>query len=228
MRRSIQTLLTLGFILLLAVGAQAQSTIKVACIGNSITEGVGLETTYPEALQELLGDGYEVRNFGASARTLLKKGGYSYWDDHKYQDALSWNPDMVIIKLGTNDTKPQHWQFKEEFIPNYIELVASFKDLPSKPKVYLCYPLPVFEDKWGINEETMKNEILPAVKKVAKKTKVKTIDLYTAFLGKADLTYDAIHPNEAGAALIANEVYKALPVSNNKKKAEAYQSQSSH
>ena len=209
MKRTFTTLFIIGMVLLSAVGIKAQ-TIKVACVGNSITEGAGLKTPYPEALQALLGEGYEVRNYGLGGRTLLKKGDFPYWNEPKYQEAMAWNPDIVIIKLGTNDSKPQNWKYKEEFISDYIEFANSFKNLPSKPQVYVCYPVPVFEDKVGINEEVVKNEILPAIRKVAKKAKVRTIDLYTPFLGKAALTYDGIHPNDAGAALLAQQVYKTL------------------
>lgn len=188
----------------------AQDKIKVACVGNSITEGIGLSKPYPTALQELLGEQYEVRNFGVSARTLLKKGDYPFWNEAKYQDALSWQPDIVIIKLGTNDTKPQNWKYKEDFEKDYVELISSFKKLPSKPQIYVCKPIPVFEDKWGINEEALKNGVLPAMQKVARKAKVQTIDLYTPFLGKGNLTYDSIHPNDEGAAFLASLVYKAI------------------
>lgn len=198
------------FLLLNAFAALAQSDIKVACVGNSITEGAGLKQTYPQALQELLGEQYEVRNYGMGGRTLLKKGDYPFWNEAKYEEVLAWNPDIVIIKLGTNDTKPQNWQYKEEFVKDYVAFIESFKKLPSKPQVYIAYPVPVFEDKFDISKEVMDNEVLPAVKKIARKTKVKTIDLYTPFLGKADLTYDGIHPNDAGAALLAKQVYEAL------------------
>ncbi|ALI98234.1 GDSL-type esterase/lipase family protein [Rufibacter tibetensis] len=199
-------------VLLVCFGASAQNKIKVACVGNSITEGAGLKQTYPAVLQQLLGGAYEVRNFGVSGRTLLKKGNQPFWNETKYQDALAWNPDIVIIKLGTNDSKPMNWKFKDEFVPDYIQFVASFKKLASKPKVYVCTPVPVFEEKFSISKPVVNTEIVPAVKKVAKKTKSKTIDLYTPFLGKPELTYDGIHPNDAGAALLANEVYKSLKV----------------
>lgn len=198
------------FFLLAFFGARAQSVIKVACVGNSITEGAGLDKPYPAALQELLGEEYEVRNYGVSGRTLLKRGDFPYWNEAMYQEALAWNPDIVIIKLGTNDTKPQNWQNKKDFVKNYKDLVKSFKKLPSEPQVYICYPIPVFEDKWGINEAVLKEEVLPAIEKVARKTGVKTIDLYTPFMGKEELTYDGIHPNDEGAALLASEIYKVL------------------
>ncbi|MCJ8165880.1 GDSL-type esterase/lipase family protein [Pontibacter sp. E15-1] len=190
--------------------ALAQAKIKVACVGNSITEGASLTETYPQKLQKLLGEEYEVRNYGIGGRTLLKKGDFPYWKEAKYADVLAWNPDIVLIKLGTNDSKPQNWQYKDEFVRDYKKFVKSFKKLPADPQVYVCYPVPVFEDKWGINEAVVKNEVLPAVKKIARKTRVKTIDLYTPFLGKGTLTKDGIHPNDEGAALIAREVYKAL------------------
>lgn len=206
------TFLTIVFALLLlqCVGAYAQAIVKVACVGNSITEGAGLKQTYPDVLQVLLGEQYEVKNYGVSGRTLLKKGNLPYWNEEKYRDVLAWNPDVVIIKLGTNDSKPQNWQHKKKFVKDYKALVKSFQKLSSKPQVYLAYPVPVFEDKWGINGNVVKHEVLPAVRKVARKTNAKTIDLYTPFLGKAELTYDGVHPNEAGAALIAKEVYEAI------------------
>lgn len=57
--------------------------IKIACAGDSITEGAGLSNpstqSYPARLQKLLGTNYNVRNFGGSGRTLLKKGDFPYW-----------------------------------------------------------------------------------------------------------------------------------------------------
>ncbi|MFC6997564.1 GDSL-type esterase/lipase family protein [Rufibacter roseus] len=205
-------------LLLVGLQTQAQDRIKIACVGNSITEGYGLKVTYPQALQQMLGDAYEVRNFGLGGRTLLKQGDHPYWNEDKYKEVLAWQPDIVIIKLGTNDTKPQNWKFKDEFVPNYVAFVNSFKALPSEPKVFLALPMPAFEIKWGINGDIVKNEVIPAVKEVAKQTKAKTIDLYTPFLGKANLTYDQIHPNEEGVVLLASEVFKGLPKKKVKKK----------
>lgn len=206
----LKTAIITACICLLAVAGTHAQAVKVACVGNSITEGAGLDKTYPEALQELLGDEYEVHNYGLGGRTLLQKGDNPYRNEAMYEEALDWNPDIVIIKLGTNDTKPQNWKHKRDFVKDYKALVKSFQKLPSKPQVYVCYPIPVFEDKWGINEADLKEGVLPAVQKVAHKTNARIIDLYTPFLGKASLTYDGIHPNDEGAAWLANEVYKAL------------------
>lgn len=211
MRKHLTLTFLAGILILIChFGLLAQSPVKVATVGNSITEGAGLSSTYPDVLQELLGEKYEVRNYGISARTLLKKGDFPYWKETKYEEVLAWNPDIVIIKLGTNDSKPQNWQHKEDFEKDYVAFIESFKELPSKPAVFICYPIPVFEDKWGISEGVVKKEILPLIREIAFVAQIKSIDLYTPFLGQAHLTYDGIHPNEEGAALLAKEIYQAL------------------
>nr|WP_199200271.1 GDSL-type esterase/lipase family protein [Adhaeribacter arboris] len=110
----------------------SQSKIKVACVGNSITEGAGVETgkKYPEQLQTLMGDTYEVKNYGIGGRTLLKKGDYPYWNEVKYQEVLQWQPNIVIIKLGTNDSKPQNWQHKADFKKITLRLSSLLKSYP--------------------------------------------------------------------------------------------------
>lgn len=190
----------------------AQSKIKVACVGNSITEGAGIEPgkKYPEQLQALLGETYEVRNYGIGGRTLLKKGDYPYWKETKYQELQQWQPDVVVIKLGTNDSKPQNWQHKADFKKDYVRFIKSFKKLPGHPKVYICKPMPAYYENFTISPTVIKNEMLPLIEAIAKKTKVPVIDLYTPLLGKDALAPDGIHPNAEGAELLANEVYKAI------------------
>lgn len=92
-----------------AVKSEANVTIpiRLACVGDSITQGDGLaaDDSYPSQLQALLGEEWKVGNFGVSGRTLLKKGDHPYWTESAYQKALEFEPDVVIIMLGTNDTK---------------------------------------------------------------------------------------------------------------------------
>jgi len=93
--------------------------IKLACIGNSITFGSGIpdrvKNSYPGQLALMLGDKWEVRNFGVSGRTLLSKGDNPYIKEQFYKNVLAWQPDVITIKLGTNDSKPQNWKYKDEF-----------------------------------------------------------------------------------------------------------------
>jgi lysophospholipase L1-like esterase len=190
----------------------AEEPIKVACIGDSITQGVGAERgkSYPDQLQALLGDKYKVGNFGVSARTLLQKGDFPYRKEKKYQEALQMKPDIVIIMLGTNDTKPQNWKFEAEFVGDYRDLIKSFQDLPSKPKVYVCRPCPVpGKGNFGINEENVLKEIerlTPLIKEMG----CGMIDMHAALLEKAPMLPDRVHPNTAGAGEMAKAAHKAI------------------
>ncbi|WP_198405782.1 GDSL-type esterase/lipase family protein [Chitinophaga caeni] len=200
---------------LLSVGILAssfnQKKIKVACVGDSITEGWGLgDSTYPKHLQRILGDGYEVKNYGKGGRTLLNHGDYPYMNEPMFKEVKEWQPDIVVIKLGTNDSKPQNWKFKDEFAADYKSMIDQFKALPSKPKIYICYPMPVFKDNFGIRESVVKGEQLPMIKKIAKQNHVKLIDLYKPMLPYGNLVPDGVHPNKEGAYYLAAAVGKAI------------------
>ena len=192
--------------------ARAAEPIKVACVGDSITQGSGAQKgkSYPAQLQALLGDGYQVGNFGVSGRTLLKKGDFPYWKEKKYQDALAMEPAIVVIMLGTNDTKPQNWKFEAEFDADYRELVKSFQSLKSKPKVFVCRPVPVpGEGNYGINEENIQKEI-PRVDALAKELGCGVIDMHAALEKSPELLPDRVHPNTAGAGEMAKAAAKAI------------------
>lgn len=196
--------------------------IKIACIGNSITEGVGASSgsaTYPSVLQRDLGtEKYAVSNFGASGRTLMKNGkefdgtASSYWDHERYLNALKYNPDIVVIKLGTNDAKKINWDnIKEQYTGDYVALVNSFKELVSKPKIYICYPLPLFGPGNWINEDkVMTEEMMPMIDQVAKETGATVIDCHTPFEGKGYLTGDKIHPNDKGYIFLADIIARSI------------------
>ena len=114
----------------------AAARIKVACVGDSITDGAGLKDrateSYPGQLQQMLGDGFEVQNFGLGGRTLLERGDHPYTKSPKFEAALQFNPDVVIIKLGTNDSKSKNWNHRRSFIPDYLRLINRFRRLPSR------------------------------------------------------------------------------------------------
>src|SRR4029078_5058919 len=113
---------------------------KVACIGDSITQGVGSKLPWPAILQQMLGDKWSVKNYGVSAGQLLKKGDHPFDKEKKYADAQALKPDVVIIMLGTNDTKAHNWKFKDEFVADYKDMIAHFTGADPKPRVFACYP----------------------------------------------------------------------------------------
>lgn len=194
--------------------AQDAKPVRIACVGDSITYGAGVEqrdvNNYPAQLGRMLGEGYDVRNFGVSGATLLKQGDKPYNKLKAYTDAIEFKPDIVVIKLGTNDTKPQNWKFKDQYAADYKDLIADFRKANENVKVYVALPVPAFPGNWGINDAGIKGEVIPLAKQVAEETKATVIDLYTPMADKKEFFPDKVHPNKAGATFMTKLIYTAL------------------
>ncbi len=187
--------------------------IKVACVGDSITEGYGLakqsETGYPVVLDKLLGEKYTVQNCGRSATTLQKEGDFPYWIAKEFSNVFAYNPNIIIIKLGTNDTKPRNWN-AERYEKDYQSMIDTFRTISANPEIFLCYPAPVYYTHWGINDSTVTNFIIPIIDNLAEKNNLKIIDLYHGLSNQAENFPDGIHPTEPAvaemAAIIADKI----------------------
>jgi acetyl esterase/lipase len=187
--------------------------IRVACIGNSITDGHGIDMAtaygYPALLQKKLGDKYWVKNFGVSGRTMLNKGNQPYMNELAWKDAQAFKPDVVIIKLGTNDSKGINWKYGEEFRQDLEQMINTL--LPNKPQIYLCTPIRAEKDSWDINDSIIANYIIPIQYEVAKKYGLKLIDLHSLFEGGEELMLtDGIHPSGKGAERLADIIYNQI------------------
>ncbi|MBR4367533.1 MAG: alpha/beta hydrolase fold domain-containing protein [Bacteroidaceae bacterium] len=210
--------------------APQQDAIRVACIGNSITDGHGIEMApvngYPALLQRQLGKDYLVKNFGVSGRTLLNHGDMPYMKEMAWEDAQAFDPDIVVIKLGTNDSKPQNWKYAAEFKQDLQQMITTLcpalvqsakkrkkskNAQPVRPKIYLCTPIPAFKSSWNINDAVITNEIIPIQKEVAQQYGLQLIDLHTLFANDGDkMQEDGIHPDGKGVRRIADIVAEAL------------------
>ena len=197
--------------------AKAPKTTRVACIGNSVTYGYGLKdrehTAYPVRLQEMLGDGFQVRNFGHSGATLLYKGHRPYIHTEEFRQALDFKADWVVIHLGLNDTDPRNWpDWKEEFIPNYRALIDSFLTVNPKARVLICQMTPIFDRHHRFQSGTRDwhAQVQQAIRTVAQGAKVQMIDLFTPLHSRPELFPDALHPNAEGAKILAQTVFSAL------------------
>lgn len=198
--------------------------LRVACIGNSITEGVGTSDpatkSYPAVLQAMLGADYDVRNFGVSCSTALRKGTdagrpFSWIGTDRCREALDFMPDVVVIKLGGNDSKPDNWKYSDDFEKDYQEIIDTFKYLPSLPDIYVCLPAKAKVDDpaqiWGIDENVIINEITPRIRNIAEKNRLPVIDLHDAYEGEENRCYsDNIHPTDRGAELIARKIFRKI------------------
>ena len=191
-----------------------RETIRVACVGDSITYGDSIQhrlrDCYPAQLGRMLGQKWETRNFGVSGATMLKNGDRPYWKQKAFKDALAFNPHVVIIKLGTNDTKPQNWKFRDEFVPDYADMIDRFADSPVNPRIWICYPVPAYPERWGISDSRIRNQVIPLISEVARRKRAPVIDLYGPLSNRPELFPDLIHPNAEGARFIAEEIYTAL------------------
>lgn len=216
MRRARISACLLAMVLCCTSMSVAAEKIKVACIGDSITFGVGAKNrktlSYPAQLQKILGEKYAVMNCGKSG---IKMTNYLKGWQKRITD---FQPDIVTIKLGTNDTKGRKFEpppgnreaFDKAFSNAATDLVAFLQGLESKPKIYICLPVPVFQDKWGINEKAMVEDVIPALNKLAKEKTLPVIDLYTPCKDKGKDVRDGVHPNEKIYAILADIIAKKI------------------
>ena len=206
--------------------------IRVACIGNSITDGHGIDMRtaygYPAMLQKKLGKDYWVKNFGVCSRTMLNKGDWPYMNEMAWQDALAFKPDVVVIKLGTNDSKPENWQYGSEFRQDLEQMITTLRPdlaqpakkakkakkaaiVEAKPRILLCTPIPAFKSTWNISDSVITNAIIPIQQEVAKKYGLQVVDLHTLYANDGDkMLDDGIHPDPKGAARLADIIADAL------------------
>lgn len=205
------------YLLFMSALGQAAGKIKVACVGNSVTYGYGIpdreRKCYPSVLQQRLGAGYEVKNFGHSGTTLLNQGHRPYREQTEYRDALAFKADLVVIHLGLNDTDPRNWpNYNSLFDKDYQQLIGSFRAANPNAKIWICLMSPIFDRHLRFESGTRDwhAAIQQHIQRIARANGTGLIDLYTPLHKRPDLFADAIHPNAEGAGIIAQTVYAAI------------------
>ena len=210
-------LLFISALVLGSLGWGQRKPIKVACVGNSITYGYGIENreqnSYPSVLQRLLGKGYKVENFGHSGATLLSKGHRPYIQQEEYQKALAFAADIVVIHLGINDTDPRNWpNYRNDFVKDYLTLISSFKKANPKARIVIARmsPLSHRHPRFESGTRDWHAEIQQAIALVAQQTNAQLIDFHEPLYHFPQMLPDAVHPNAQGAAILAQVVYGAI------------------
>ena len=191
--------------------------IKVACVGNSVTYGYLLSNrerdSYPSQLARMSGDQYEVGNFGKSGATLLNKGHRPYMKQPEFHEALKFTADLVVIHLGLNDTDPRDWpNYRDEFIPDYLALIDSFRMVNPRCKIWICRMSPIGHrhPRFKSGTRDWYEQIQQTITKVAEDAGVGLIDLQERLYCRPDLFPDALHPTAEGAQILAEEVFSAI------------------
>lgn len=205
------------FYLMTFLFAYAADSIRVACVGNGITYGVGVKDrdkdSYPAQLQSLLGNRYNVGNFGKSGATLLNKRHRPYIKQKEYKEALEFNADIVIIHFGINDTDASDWPyFKDNFIKDYISLIESFKNKKTKTRIIIASITPIWNKhpRFLSRTKVWQDEIRKKINVVADICNVELIDFYSILQNYPFMFPDAVHPNEEGSSILAKTVYSAI------------------
>lgn len=199
-----------------------EGQIKVACVGDSITYGHSVsgwsKNNYPAVLQKILGDEYHVANFGVSGACVSENGNKPYTSRTVYEESIKYEPDILLIMIGSNDSKPRNWTNIETFLKEYQELLDTYLEQNKCPKVYIGICAKSYyvngrtsgPAKFSIQPEIV-DQIANALKEKYEKEDVVIVDI-NALTGKHSEWFekDGIHPNKDGAKVIADEFGKKI------------------
>jgi acyl-CoA thioesterase I len=225
---SIRASILLFAVVIISLRSSAQiSKTRIACIGNSITAGARVLNpelqSYPAVLSEMLYEkgyaNYGVKNFGIGGATMIRFGTPNLW---RLLDSLQvFSPDVVIIKVGTNETvsAPRYnWEHIGDFEKDYSDYINAIRRINPNCKFILCSPLDMVIQTDGLSPERIKDlsqrrpriwELRKRVRKIAKKEGAYYLDLTKPFKGKSGLmtTSDGVHPNKDGYYYLATLVF---------------------
>jgi lysophospholipase L1-like esterase len=182
------------------------NAVRVACVGDSITEG----SRYPKELGLLLGGNYSVGNFGVGLATVTLGSIKPYINQTVFAQAKAFMPDIVVILLGTNDAMPLYQQYLANFTSNYKALISAFQTLDSKPKIYLVVPPPIFSDSLGPTSSQLTQEVIPKIRQVANETGLPLIDFYAEFESHGEFSSDGVHLTFEGSQFVAERIFEAV------------------
>lgn len=195
----------------------AAEPVRVACVGNSITYGTGIADrehfSYPVQLQQMLGNGYVVGNFGKPGATLLYKGHRPYVEQPEFKEALRFKGDIAVIHLGINDTDPRNWpNYRDEFVKDYLSIMDSLRAANPKVRFILARMTPIADrhPRFQSGTKQWHDEIQTAIETVARVSGAELIDFHEPLYPYPNLLPDAIHPNPEGAGILAKTVYGGI------------------
>ncbi|HXB58271.1 MAG TPA: discoidin domain-containing protein, partial [Candidatus Acidoferrales bacterium] len=187
--------------------------IRITCVGAS---DVSSPTPYgtpnwPDYITPMLGYEYAITNCGASGTTMIQAGNAPYWNTAQYTDGLNSSPDIVIIMLGSNDAKPYNWIYQTNYTYDYEQLINEYRNLPSHPRIYLNTLLTAYSDgNYDIVPPIVNGQLCPIIRQIAFDEGLPIIDINTATENMPQNFPDNIHPDIAGAKVVAQTVFNGL------------------
>ena len=193
--------------------------IKVACVGDSITQGQGTNLNWPDNLQKMLGDGFEVRNFGKGGcrvREYWPHDGNKYndywYDSEQYISSTQYDADIVIVMMGTNDGYfNEEGEAKDYFAEDYTMMIRPY--LENGSKIYITTPTHAYaethqrvngeiHDEVAALQESLKEEYPEQI--------MDLVDMNRLTDGMPECFPDGLHGNTGGYAAIASIFYEEI------------------
>lgn len=189
--------------------------IRVSCVGDSITAGSG-NSTYPRFLGDYLkyhgesvdGKTYEVKNHGlggAAVRRDQPDANDEFWyDSEQYNGSLTYNSDVVIVQMGTNDGAYENLANADNYFKDhYKAMIKPYLD--RNVTVVLATPP---EASNGIHNDGVNGKISTLVREIAEELKLPLVDMNVLTAGREESFPDGLHGNDSGYSLIAQMYYK--------------------
>lgn len=214
-----------GLVLFVAIHSaySQKSKVRMAFIGNSITAGVydygksNLNVSYASQFRNLMyevyGDTLETFNAGVSGRTLTKNGPAPIWKESAFANALAFKPDICLIALGTNDSKPSLYDLvQNEFYSDYQDMINTFRNINPNTTFIVCLPPPIWEGHPYSatdphNDTLLLKYTIPLIDSIAKENNLYVVDFHTPFTDKVEYFTDHLHPNIEGHKAMAKILF---------------------
>lgn len=184
-----------------------KKTVKVVCIGDSITEGYGVSADllgpYPAQLQKKLGMAFEVYNQGVSCTCSINRTlhgrvvGTPYVLEKKWEEALEIPGDVYVVLHGTNDAQDGYneeedrpdiynnvFAFREYFCEDYMKMLQEIHRKKPCAAIFSVKTIPVTEYCiWRKHRQAYLEDILMRLDSIWKENPwLHTVDLQRAFL----------------------------------------------
>ncbi len=203
-----------------------KGVVKVACVGDSITQGINstdnVNRIYPAYLQGMLGWNYFVLNAGISGYSIVNTDPYAYVKSAQYNNAKRLEPDVVIFALGTNDANPgqdyKDWSAPGRdklFLDSTREILDSFYDINPDCQTFLVYPASLFKvgaDQWKAEPwtEGIVNHVRPLLEQIVEEYNLPTVDMFPWSLENSEVFTDGLHPKDETYKPFAEHIYNNI------------------
>jgi lysophospholipase L1-like esterase len=158
----------------------------------------------------MLGSNYVVGNFGVSGSTVSLDSSKPYMNESKFKEALDFNPDIIVIMLGTNDANPEITPNETGFDTDYSQLVTAFQQLEGKQLIWIVKSPPIFTHNSSYNNTVLTTTFLPEIDILSDNLNLPTVDIYDALINHSEYFADGVHPTSDGATVIAANIYDAI------------------